>query len=85
LLDIIEEGSSLFMVMEFCEEDLSQHLRKNRLEEKKAIEVIKQVSAGLRCLVEKGVIHRDLKPANILVNSRGEFKLADFGLARYVQ
>jgi serine/threonine protein kinase len=84
-LDIIEEGSSLFMVMEFCEEDLSQHLRKNRLEEKKAIEVIKQVSAGLRCLVEKGVIHRDLKPANILVNSRGEFKLADFGLARYVQ
>jgi serine/threonine protein kinase len=85
LLDIIEEGSSLFMVMEFCEEDLSQHLRKNKLEEKKAIEVIKQVSAGLRCLVEKGVIHRDLKPANILVNSRGEFKLADFGLARYVQ
>jgi serine/threonine protein kinase len=84
-LDIIEEGSSLFMVMEFCEEDLSQHLRKNKLEEKKAIEVIKQVSAGLRCLVEKGVIHRDLKPANILVNSRGEFKLADFGLARYVQ
>ncbi len=73
------------MVMEFCEEDLSQHLRKNKLEEKKAIEVIKQVSAGLRCLVEKGVIHRDLKPANILVNSRGEFKLADFGLARYVQ
>ena len=73
------------MVMEFCEEDLSQYLRKNRLEESKAIEVIKQVAAGLRCLVEQGVIHRDLKPANILVNSRGEFKLADFGLARYVQ
>ena len=84
-MDIVEEGSSLFMVMEFCEEDLSQYLRKNRLEESKAIEVIKQVAAGLSCLVEKGVIHRDLKPANILVNSRGEFKLADFGLARYVQ
>jgi serine/threonine protein kinase len=84
-VDIIEEGSSLFMVMEFCEQDLSQFLRKFKLDEGKAIDIIRQVASGLSCLVEKGVIHRDLKPANILVNFKNEFKLADFGLARYVQ
>ena len=65
--------------------DLSQFLKKYRLDEQRAIDIIKQVMSGLSYLVGKGVIHRDIKPANILVNSRNEFKLADFGLARYVQ
>jgi serine/threonine protein kinase len=73
------------MVMEYCPMDLSQYLKKYKLDEGKATDIIRQVLAGLSCLVNKGVIHRDLKPANILVTSRNEFKLADFGLARYVQ
>lgn len=39
------------MVMEYCEEDLSQYLRKNKLDEAKAIDIIKQVTSGLKCLV----------------------------------
>lgn len=31
---------------------------------------------------ENRVLHRDLKPQNLLINKRGELKLADFGLAR---
>ena len=85
LYDILEENSSLFMVMEYCEMDLSQYLKKYRLDEQKATDIIKQVTGGLSYLVGRGVIHRDIKPANILVNSKNEFKLADFGLARHVQ
>lgn len=49
-----------------------------------AVHIFKQLIMGFRELVNLGIIHRDLKPANILVNSKGEFKLADFGFAKYV-
>jgi len=44
-----------------------------------------QMLAGLAYLHHKGVIHRDIKGSNILINNRGELKLADFGLARFYQ
>lgn len=58
------------MVMEHCEQDLSKYLRNNKLDERQAIEIIKQVASGLNFLVNKGFVHRDLKPANILVTSK---------------
>lgn len=42
-----------------------------------------QMLLGLAYLHHKGIIHRDLKASNILVNSVGQLKLADFGLARF--
>lgn len=68
------------MIMEYCEMDLALYLKKYKLDEGKAIEIIKQVLTGLNYLVGKGVIHRDIKPANILrVGNR--WKLSDFGFA----
>lgn len=74
----------MYLVLEYCEQDLSKFLKKNKCNEKMALTIFKQLLLGFRELVNQGIIHRDLKPANILVNSKGEFKLADFGFAKFV-
>lgn len=43
---------------------------------------MQQLLRGLDFLHTNLVVHRDLKPENVLVSSRGEVKIADFGLAR---
>lgn len=43
---------------------------------------MRQLLSGLEFLHTSLVVHRDLKPENILVSSRGDVKIADFGLAR---
>jgi len=40
------------------------------------------VAAGLQALHEAGIVHRDLKPSNIIIDSTGEARLTDFGLAK---
>lgn len=45
-------------------------------------DITHQILSGIDFLHSERVIHRDLKPQNILVTSRGEVKIADFGLSR---
>jgi serine/threonine protein kinase len=45
------------------------------------IRVIKQIVQGLRMLHEELIVHRDLKPQNILVDSKGDIRLADLGIS----
>jgi serine/threonine protein kinase len=46
--------------------------------------LINQLVSGLHHLHTRSIVHRDLKPTNILVNRLGVLKIADFGLARYI-
>jgi len=55
--------------------------RSAQLPEDKAIEIARQLCAGLSAAHDEGVLHRDLKPANIMIDGRGRAKIADFGIA----
>jgi serine/threonine protein kinase/class 3 adenylate cyclase len=73
--------------MEFVEgESLSSRLnRVGSLPLREAIDITRQICAGLREAHAQGIIHRDLKPANIMVDRNGTVKIMDFGIARMVQ
>ena len=47
----------------------------------KAVEMARQLCAGLEAAHARGVLHRDLKPSNIMVDGRGQIRIMDFGLA----
>ncbi len=80
------EGSH-FLSMEYLDgEDLSSLIRRiGRLPQDKAIEFARRICAGLAAAHERGVLHRDLKPANIMIDSRGQVRITDFGLAVLAQ
>ncbi len=69
--------------MEYLDgEDLDSLLRRiGRLPQDKAIEFARKICAGLAAAHERGVLHRDLKPSNIMIDGRGQVRIADFGLA----
>jgi len=81
--DVGEVDSHTFFTMEYVDgEDLASLLRRiGRLPEDKALDIARQLCAGLAAAHAKGVLHRDLKPANIMLDGRGQVVITDFGLA----
>ena len=81
--DIGESSGQHFISMEFVRgEELSSLLKRiGRLPEDKAVDIARQLCAGLAAIHERGVVHRDLKPANIMIDERGEVRITDFGIA----
>ncbi len=72
-----------FLTMEYIDgENLASLLRRiGRLPAGKALEIARQLCAGLAAAHERGVLHRDLKPANVMIDGRGQARITDFGLA----
>ena len=81
--DVGEVDGQTFFTMEYVDgEDLASLLRRiGRLPQDKAIEIARQLCAGVAAAHAKGVLHRDLKPANIMLDGRGQVVITDFGLA----
>uniref|UniRef100_A0A8C9YZG8 Cyclin dependent kinase 17 n=1 Tax=Sander lucioperca TaxID=283035 RepID=A0A8C9YZG8_SANLU len=84
LHDIIHTEKSLTLVFEYLDKDLKQYMDDcgNILSMQNVKIFLFQILRGLAYCHKRKVLHRDLKPQNLLINDRGELKLADFGLAR---
>ena len=74
----------LYFIMEFIEGTNVQQLlaAQGRLPVEQALGIAAHVCDALACAHRHGVVHRDIKPANIMVDTEGQVKVADFGLAK---
>jgi predicted Ser/Thr protein kinase len=83
LYDLGDADGRRFLTMEYVDgEDLSSLLRRiGRLPQDKAIQVARQLCAGVAAAHERGVLHRDLKPANVMLDREGNVRITDFGIA----
>jgi serine/threonine protein kinase/tetratricopeptide (TPR) repeat protein len=81
----VDLGELEFLTMEFLDgETLLSRLGRGRLESAEALQIARQLCAGLSEAHHRGVLHRDLKPANVILseeNKQLRVVITDFGLA----
>ena len=88
IYDVGEDGGNHpYIVMEMVEgEDLKALIRRyGPLQVPHALNLVRQICAGVGHAHRVGIVHCDLKPQNILVTPEGQIKVADFGIARALQ
>jgi hypothetical protein len=84
--DFGEEGGWYYLIMELVNgTNLRQPLRAGRLPPEEVLRIVPQVCEALQYAHDEGVIHRDIKPENILLDQKGQVKIADFGLAKLLE
>eukprot|EP00004_Rigifila_ramosa_P023722 TRINITY_DN669_c0_g1_i1.p1 TRINITY_DN669_c0_g1~~TRINITY_DN669_c0_g1_i1.p1 ORF type:complete len:293 (-),score=63.53 TRINITY_DN669_c0_g1_i1:178-1056(-) len=84
LHDVLHTEKKLTLVFEFLDQDLKKFMDQCRGEMDPTVirSFLFQLLKGIAFCHEHRVLHRDLKPQNLLINKKGDLKLADFGLAR---
>ncbi|KAF9889417.1 serine/threonine protein kinase [Aspergillus nanangensis] len=80
-LDIIQEGTHWYEVMEYAPFDLFAIVMTGKMVKDEVACCFKQILSGVAYLHGMGLAHRDLKLDNVVVNEHGIMKLIDFGSA----
>ena len=86
IVDVYDAGQTsdgnCYIVSKWIEgTDLAQVASEERLPHRRAAKLVAKIADALQYAHGQKLIHRDIKPANILMDSRGEPYVADFGLA----
>jgi len=88
-LDYQKTTNHYYLIFEFCKHGDFEHFIRDhfagKVPEFEGQKFIQQIIEGIKSMKDKNIVHRDLKLANILVSKDFILKLADFGLARYME
>jgi len=78
--------SWFYLILEFVDGvNLRQAMLDKSITPNQAVAIIPQICSALQYAHNEGVLHRDIKPENILLDSKGQIKIADFGIGKLVQ
>src|SRR5438270_11520661 len=84
--EVGERDDSCYFSMKFIEGgQLDEVARREPIPIRRAVELMANVARTVHYAHEHGILHRDIKPGNILLDTKGEAHLTDFGLARLVE
>lgn len=85
IYEVGEDSGRAFIVMQYIEgEMLADKLKREELQLKDILAITTQIADALSEAHAKGIVHRDIKPSNIVITSRKQVKVLDFGLAKKV-
>ena len=83
LYSIIQTQKKIFLIMEYAsgKELFDYIIKEKKLKEEEACKFYQQIISGIEYLHKLKIVHRDLKPENLLLDSKKNIKIVDFGLS----
>ncbi|KAL1538053.1 SNF1-related protein kinase catalytic subunit alpha KIN10-like [Salvia divinorum] len=87
MYEVIATPTQTHVIMEHMKQGelFNYILEKGRLPEDEARDYFQQIIAGVEHCHKNNVVHRDLKPENLLLDGKGNVKIADFGLSETME
>ena len=86
IYEVGERDDQCYFSMKFVEGgQLDEVVKRAPMSIKQGVELIAKIARTVHYAHEHGILHRDIKPGNILLDTKGEPHLTDFGLARLVE
>ena len=86
IYEVSEADGFSFIVMQYVVgTTLDELLADGGIDGDMALDLAGQIADGLAEAHSQGIIHRDIKPANIIVSEKGQAKILDFGLAKFIK